>query len=118
MYRNPYQNHYHQYHPYDQHNQLYANYKPQPSKVYPEDIECVVVSSDPSKGAIYISNVEAAENPKTLKSSSIITTEHSIKCIMTCAKGYHKKIPIDILEDFKYLPLEDHNKCEILSHFD
>lgn len=51
------------------HAPLYNSYNP---KKYPEDIECVYPSSDPKKGAIYVSNVEAAENPATLKSKSSI----------------------------------------------
>ena len=39
-------------------------------KKYPEDIQCVFPSSDPHKGAIYVSNVEAAENINTLRSTS------------------------------------------------
>ena len=39
-------------------------------KVFPEDIQCVL---DPSgnKGGIYISNVEAAQNVRTLKKFGI-----------------------------------------------
>lgn len=35
---------------------------------YSEDIQCVYPSPDPTKGSIYVSNVEAAENPQTLAS--------------------------------------------------
>lgn len=41
---------------------------PQP-KTYPEDIECIIRSKNPDAGSLYISNVEAASNPKTLKST-------------------------------------------------
>ena len=41
-------------------NSFSAHYKDTIPKKYPEDIECVFKSSDPKKGAIYVSNVEAA----------------------------------------------------------
>ena len=52
-------------------------YPPDPKK-WPEDIECVMPSSDPQKGAIYISNVEAAENILTLNSTvnDILRAQH------------------------------------------
>lgn len=37
-------------------------------KTFPEDIECIIKSNDPEMGSLYISNVEAASNPNTLKS--------------------------------------------------
>ena len=39
-------------------------------KKWPEDIECIIKASDPSCGSLYISNVEAAENVNTLKSTN------------------------------------------------
>ena len=50
---------------YGAYTQPYAQSSLQPQK-YPEDIECVFPSNNPNKGAIYVSNVEAAENHKTL----------------------------------------------------
>ena len=47
----------------------YGGYQTNTPKKYPEDIQCVHPSSHPKKGAIYVSNVEAAENPNTLKSN-------------------------------------------------
>lgn len=35
-------------------------------KVFPEDIQCIVDPSIGNKGGIYISNIEVAENPRTL----------------------------------------------------
>ena len=62
-----------------QYNQSYVNPRytyslqkipPVPQK-YPEDIQCVLISQDRSKGSIFISNVEAAENVSTLDSTMI-----------------------------------------------
>lgn len=39
---------------------------------YPEDIQCVYPSGDPTKGSIYVSNVEAASNIKTLNSKQLM----------------------------------------------
>jgi hypothetical protein len=37
-------------------------------QIFPEDIECII---EPilGRGAIYVSNIEVAENPKTLQSN-------------------------------------------------
>ena len=42
-------------------------------KKFPEDIECVIRSDDKSRGSLYISNIEAAENINTLKSKKVVT---------------------------------------------
>lgn len=39
-------------------------------KKFPEDIQCIV-QPEQGKGGIYISNIEVAENPQTLKSTKI-----------------------------------------------
>lgn len=39
-------------------------------KKFPEDIECIIRAKDPTCGSLYISNIEAAENPATLQSTS------------------------------------------------
>lgn len=36
-------------------------------RTFPEDIECIIEPKN-GKGGIYVSNIEAAENPKTLQS--------------------------------------------------
>ena len=36
------------------------------TKKFPEDIECIVTPSSSGCGGIFISNIEVAENPKTL----------------------------------------------------
>lgn len=43
-----------------------------PIQKWAEDIECVQTGSTASKGSIYISNVEAAENPITLNSTPLV----------------------------------------------
>jgi hypothetical protein len=74
---------------------------------YPEDIQCVYPSSDPERGAIYVSNVEAASNFKTLSSNQNNNAEFNIKAVMTCAKGYDKDVPKSKLDMFEYFPFDD-----------
>lgn len=57
-------------------------------KKFPEDIECIMKSSDSEKGSLYISNVEAASNPLTLRSNLKLNEELKIGAILSCAKGY------------------------------
>ena len=40
-----------------------------PQEKFPEDIECIVEPSKYNTGAIFVSNIEAACNPETLKSN-------------------------------------------------
>lgn len=40
-------------------------------KTFPEDIECIIKGKTPEAGSLYISNVEAASNPNTLKSTPL-----------------------------------------------
>lgn len=52
-----------QYSPYSRNNTFHIphdTYNSYAAKKYPEDIQCVHPSSDPTKGSIYVSNVEAA----------------------------------------------------------
>lgn len=42
-------------------------------KTFPEDIECIIRSKLPDSGSLFISNVEAASNPATLKSTTCLT---------------------------------------------
>lgn len=39
---------------------------------FPEDIECIISSPQPDRGSLYISNIEAAENINTLKSTALL----------------------------------------------
>ncbi len=43
---------------------------PEVSKKFPEDIECIIKSKDPTSGSLYISNIEAAQNLDTIKSKN------------------------------------------------
>ena len=49
------------------------NYYAPLSKRFPEDIECIIQSPHRDRGSLYISNIEAAENPNTLQSTRPIT---------------------------------------------
>ena len=39
---------------------------------FPEDIECIIKGKSSSQGSLYISNIEAAENLNTLKSTNAV----------------------------------------------
>lgn len=54
--------------------------------VYQEDYSCIVEPQN-GKGGIYLGNLEAAQNMKTLKSILYIIQEHGIRAILTAAKG-------------------------------
>lgn len=57
-----------------------------PTQVYPEDYSCILESID-GKGGLFIGNLEAAQNPNTLKSNAYLQVEHQIKAVLTAAKG-------------------------------
>lgn len=40
---------------------------------FPEDIECIIHSPHPDRGSLFISNIEAAENLATLRSTPDLT---------------------------------------------
>jgi hypothetical protein len=56
---------------------------------------------------VYISNIEAAENPHTLKSTYNNKTEYGIEAVITAIKGKNldKKIPVHI--EYLYIPAVD-----------
>lgn len=64
---------------------------------FPEDIQCVHESDSPFNGKIFISNIEAASNPQTYKSTLFCKLEFHIKAVLTCAKGTNKNIPYSLL---------------------
>lgn len=68
--------------------------------VYPEDIQCII---DPinGRGGIFISNVEAAQNPLTLK-------KHGIKAVLTAAISIDLKHTKEDVPFYKKVPGEDH----------
>lgn len=73
--------------------------RPSPT-VYPEDIQCVLDPVD-SVGGIYISNLEAAQNARTLQ-------RYGIKAVITAANGAclnHSRVDVPY---YKYIPGEDH----------
>lgn len=79
-------------------------------KGYAEDIECIVPSYR-GAGGIYISNIEAASNLKTLN-------QHNIKAVITACKGYLLKHTPDQLPYYLYLPATDHESFDISKYFD
>lgn len=54
---------------------------------YPEDIQCIVDPSPNNTGGIYISNIEVAENPKTLQCTSLIIIAYKIGAVVTAIRG-------------------------------
>jgi hypothetical protein len=87
-------------------------------KTFPEDIECIISAPMPDRGSLYISNVEAASNPNTLKSTYGPIAGFRIGAVMSCAKGYELKHPKTVVPHYKYIPTVDDEKCEIAVHFD
>jgi len=51
-----------------------------PQTVYPEDIQCIQDPNQNNVGGIYISNLEAAQNLRTLN-------RYNIKAVLTAASG-------------------------------
>lgn len=85
--------------------------------VYPEDIECVVDGKN-GKGAIYVGNLEASENVKTLKSTRRLNLEHSIKAVLTAAKSIFLDHPKEHVPHYLYVPGEDHERFDLSIYFD
>jgi len=72
-----------------------------PQTVYPEDIQCIQDPNQENTGGIYISNLEAAQNPRTL-------SRHSIKAVITAASGATLNHNRSEVPHYKYIPGEDH----------
>lgn len=68
---------------------MYKYWKSQ--KVYPEDIQCVF--EEKNGNAIFVGNLEAAENLNTLKSNSSSHVENNIKAVLTAARSIHLSHP-------------------------
>ncbi len=87
------------------------------SQKFPEDIQCIV---EPVQGCggIYVSNIQAAQNPLTLKSSESINIELGIEAVITAIKGKNldKVIPQHI--EYMYIPAVDHEAFDISYYFD
>ena len=58
--------------------------------VYEEDYSCIVHPQN-GKGGIFIGNLEASQNIKTLKSIHLHNLENAIKAVLTAAKGIDLK---------------------------
>jgi hypothetical protein len=83
------------------------NHPQKTNKKWPEDIECIIKSNNPDKGSLYLSNVEAAENPATVRSTYSLIQELKIGAILSCAKGYVVTHPTHMVPFYKYIPGED-----------
>lgn len=76
---------------------------PNGQMVYAEDIDCVMDSMQ-GKGGIFIGNLEAAQNPVTLKSNPILILEHSIGGVLTSAKGVTVDHDKSVVPHHLYIP--------------
>ncbi len=84
--------------------------------VYQEDYSCIVEPQN-GKGGIYLGNLEAAQNMKTLKSILYIIQEHGIRAILTAAKGIdlaHSKSDIPF---YLIIPGEDKDGFDMARFF-
>lgn len=82
-----------------------------PQTVYPEDIQCIQDPNQNNVGGIYISNLEAAQNPRTL-------SRHGIKAVITAANGAvlnHNRADVP---HYKYIPGEDHERYDLSRYFE
>lgn len=79
--------------------------------VYPEDIQCVLDPNQNNVGGIFISNLEAAQNPRTL-------SKHGIKAIITAASGATLNHSRTEVPYYKYIPGEDHERYDLSRYFD
>jgi hypothetical protein len=79
---------------------------------FEEDIECIVEPLN-GRGAIFISNIEAASNSATLQSSNHRHSEHSIGAVITAAKGKNLASTIPKHIEYLYIPAIDHESFDI-----
>jgi hypothetical protein len=79
-------------------------------EVYPEDIECVKDSLS-GAGGIYISNLEAAQNLRTLN-------RLGIKAVITAANGACLGHSRRDIPHYKYIPGEDHESYDLAKYFE
>lgn len=78
---------------------------------YPEDIECVLDPSGPGSGGIFVSNLEAAQNPRTLQ-------KHGIRAVLTAANGaclWHSRGDVPY---YKYVAAEDKPAFDLSLYFE
>ena len=62
-------------------------------------------------GNLFLSNIEAAENPQILQSNFSIYLDLQIAAVVSAAKGHHLKHRKDIVRNSKYVPLDDDQRC-------
>ena len=53
---------------------------------FQQDIQCIVEPTS-NVGGLFISNIEAASNPLTLRSTTLFNLEHAIGAVLSAAKG-------------------------------
>lgn len=87
------------------------------SPSFPEDIQCVHRGRG-SAGSIFIGNIEAARNPRILRSNICYYPEHSIKAVVSVARGAFLHYSNDELPNYLYIPAEDHEGYKLDTYFD
>lgn len=80
--------------------------------MFKEDIECIVEPLN-GRGGIYISNIEAASNQKTLASTIWYNSGYKIGAVITAAKGkcMAETLPKEI--EYLYIPAIDHESFNL-----
>lgn len=61
-------------------------------KTFPEDIECIIKGRADGFGSLYISNVEAASNPNTLKSKRLMIKNSRFRLSLAARRGTSSNI--------------------------
>lgn len=84
---------------------------------YAQDIQCIVPAIG-SSGAIYISNLQAACNPLTLKSNFPSIVGHCIEAVITCIKGKNLSAEMPQHIEYMYVPAVDHQSFNIATYFE
>ena len=84
--------------------------------VYPEEIECVLEPIN-GVGGLYISNLEAAENLATLKSTPPSNTERKIFAVVTVARGLQLRHSEAALPRYLYIPADDTQSFNLREFF-
>lgn len=86
-------------------------------RTFPEDIECIIQPKN-GKGGIYVSNIEVAENPQTLKSIRIDNIEYGIGSVITAIKGKNLDAVIPKYIEYLYVPAVDSSSFDISYYFE
>ena len=85
-------------------------------ETYPEDIQCIVEGID-GRGAIFVSNIEAALNPTTLESTASFILENGIGSVITAIKGRNLSDRIPKHIEYLYVPAVDSERFDISFYF-